>query len=97
VLLSKRTWDKLSAEERTIIQDALNEAKAYQRQVSREKNTQMLDAVKKAGMQVNEVSPPEIARIREKIKPVVEKYTKEVSQALVDEVNAEVAKKRGSN
>jgi TRAP-type transport system periplasmic protein len=97
VLLSKRTWDKLSAEERTIIQDALNEAKAYQRQVSREKNTQMLDAVKKAGMQVNEVAPQEIARIREKIKPVVEKYTKEVGQALVDEVNAEVAKKRGTN
>jgi TRAP-type transport system periplasmic protein len=97
VLLSKRTWDKLSAEERTIIQDALNEAKAYQRQVSREKNTQMLDAVKKAGMQVNEVAPQEIARIREKIKPVVDKYTKEVGQALVDEVNAEVAKKRGTN
>jgi TRAP-type transport system periplasmic protein len=97
VLLSKRTWDKLSAEERTIIQDALNEAKAYQRQVSREKNTEMLDAVKKAGMQVNEVAPQEIARIREKIKPVVDKYTKEVGQALVDEVNAEVAKKRGTN
>jgi len=97
VLLSKRTWDKLSAEERTIIQDALNEAKAYQRQVSREKNTQMLDAVKKAGMQVNEVAPQEIARIREKIKPVVDKYTKEVGQALADEVNAEVAKKRGTN
>jgi TRAP-type transport system periplasmic protein len=97
VLLSKRTWDKLSAEERTIIQDALNEAKAYQRQVSREKNTQMLDDLKKAGMQVNEVAPQEIARIREKIKPVVDKYTKEVGQALVDEVNAEVAKKRGTN
>ena len=97
VLLSKRTWDKLSAEERTIIQDALNEAKAYQRQVSREKNTQMLDAVKKAGMQVNEVAPQEIARIREKIKPVVDKYTKEVGQTLADEVNAEVAKKRGTN
>jgi TRAP-type transport system periplasmic protein len=97
VLLSKRTWDKLSAEERTIIQDALNEAKAYQRQVSREKNTQMLDDLKRAGMQVNEVSPPEIVRIREKIKPVVDKYTKEVGPALVDEVNAEVAKKRGTN
>ena len=41
--------------------------------------------------------PQEIARMREKIKPVLDKYSKEVGEALVAEVNAEIAKKRGTN
>jgi tripartite ATP-independent transporter DctP family solute receptor len=97
VIMSKKTWDKLSEEERKIVQASLNEAEAYQRQVSREKSLQVLDDLKKAGMQVNEVSPQEIARIREKIKPVVEKYAKEAGEPLMAEVNAEIAKKRGTN
>jgi tripartite ATP-independent transporter DctP family solute receptor len=97
VLISKKTWDKLSDEEKKIIQTSLDEAKVYQRQVSREKAVQALEGLKKAGMQVNEVSPQEIARIREKIKPVIEKYSKEIGEPLVAEVNAEIAKKRGTN
>lgn len=97
VIMGKKIWDKLSEEERKIVQASLNEAEAYQRQVSREKSLQVLDDLKKAGMQVNEVSPQEIARIREKIKPVVDKYAKEAGEPLMAEVNAEIAKKRGTN
>jgi tripartite ATP-independent transporter DctP family solute receptor len=97
VIMSKKTWDKLSDEEKKIVQDSLNEAEAYQRQVSREKSSQVLEDLKKAGMQVNEVSPQEIARIREKIKPVIDKYAKEAGEPLMAEVNAEIAKKRGTN
>jgi tripartite ATP-independent transporter DctP family solute receptor len=97
VIMSKRTWDRLSNEEKAIIQDAAKEAVIYQRQVSRAKATEALEALKKAGMQVNEVSPEEIKRMREKIAPVVDKYTKDIGEALVKEVNAEVAKKRGTN
>jgi TRAP-type transport system periplasmic protein len=97
VIMSKKTWDRLSDEEKKIVQDSLNEAEAYQRQVSREKSLQVLEDLKKAGMQVNEVSPQEIARIREKIKPVIDKYAKEAGEPLMAEVNAEIAKKRGTN
>jgi len=95
VLISKRTWDKLSPDQQKIVQSAMDEAKIYQRQVSREKNAAALEALKKAGMQANEVSPEEIARIREKIKPVTDKYAKDVGPDLVAEANAEIAKKRG--
>jgi tripartite ATP-independent transporter DctP family solute receptor len=97
VIMGKKTWDKFSDEEKKIIQSSLDEAETYQRQVSRQKSTQVLEDLKKAGMQVNEVSPQEISRIREKIKPVVDKYTKEVGDALAAEVNAEITKKRGTN
>jgi TRAP-type transport system periplasmic protein len=97
VIMSKRTWDRLSNEEKAIIQEAAKEAVVYQREVSRAKATEALEALKKAGMQVNEVSPEEIKRMREKITPVLDKYTKDIGEPLVKEVNAEIAKKRGTN
>lgn len=97
VLISKRTWDKLSAEEKKIVQDSIDEAKIYQRQVSRQKADEALAALKKAGMQANDLPPAEIARIKEKAKPVIDKYAKEVGEALFSEVTAEIAKKRATN
>jgi TRAP-type C4-dicarboxylate transport system substrate-binding protein len=38
ILIGKKTWDKLSNDEKKIIQDAANEARDYQREVSRKKN-----------------------------------------------------------
>ena len=97
LIMSKKSWDKLSDEEKKIIQSSLDEAKTYQRQVSREAEAKAIALLKEKGMQINEVSPQEIARMREKIKPVLDKYSKEVGEALVAEVNAEIAKKRGTN
>jgi TRAP-type transport system periplasmic protein len=97
VIMGKRTWDKLSADEKKIIQDAADEAESYQRKVSREQASKALEDLTKAGMKVNEIAPQEMARIRDKIKPVIDKYAKEVGEPLVAEVNAEIAKKRGTN
>jgi TRAP-type transport system periplasmic protein len=94
LLISKKTWDKLSPEERKIIQDAANEAKLYQRQVSREANDKALEALKKAGMQINDIAPAERERMKEKAKPVIDKYSKDIGEPLVKEVYAEIDKAR---
>jgi tripartite ATP-independent transporter DctP family solute receptor len=97
VIMSKKTWDKLSADEKKIVQEAADEAEAYQRKLSREQAAKALEDLTKAGMKVNEIAPQEMARIRDKVKPVIDKYAKEVGEPLVAEVNAEIAKKRGTN
>lgn len=74
VIISKKFWDRLTAEEKKIIQDAANEAAKYQRVVSRKEMTVALDGLKKAGMEVTEFSPAEIAKFAEKMKPVYEKH-----------------------
>ncbi|GEO18142.1 TRAP transporter substrate-binding protein [Microvirga aerophila] len=94
VLISKRTWDGFSEEEKKIINEAANESRSYQRQVSREKNAQSIENLVKAGMKVNEVPPQELERIREKIKPITDKYSAQAGDALLSEINAEIAKKR---
>jgi len=95
VIISKKSWDKLNAAEQKILQEAATEATAYQRQVSRKANEEGLVKLKAAGMQVNEIAPAEMARIRDKIKPVTEKYSAQVGEGLVKEMNAELAKMRG--
>lgn len=95
-MISKKTWDTLSPDEQKVITDAAAEAKVYQRRISRELNQKELDALKAKGMQINELAPEEVARIREKLKPVVAKYGREFGEPLVNELNGELAKMRGS-
>jgi len=94
LLVSKKFWDKLSADEQKVLQDSASEARRYQRKVNRELDEKSLQTLKAKGMEVNVVSPQEIARMREKVKPVVDKYTKEVGEALVKELYSEIDKAR---
>ena len=94
LIIGKKTWDSMSAEEKKLITDAAAEATAFQRQASRGAADSALDALKKAGMTVTELPPAEMARLREKVKPVIDKYTASVGDATVKELMAEIAKVR---
>ena len=95
-IFSKRIWDQLSPEERKIVQDAANEAGAYERQVSREMNEKSKENLKSKGMTVTEITPEERARMREKVSAVTEKFTKQFGEDLVKQMYAEIEKVRGT-
>ena len=97
VIMSKKTWDKLSGDEKTIMRQAATEATVYQRQVTQETNAKALATLKEGGMDVTELPLEEIAKLKEKAKPVIEKFTKEVGPEFVAELDAEIAKVRGKN
>lgn len=88
VLFSKKTWDSLSAAERQLLQDAAQETAIEQRKVSRGMEAKALEAVKKAGVIYTEISDAERARMREKVKPVTDKYLKDI--AAVDTLPGEL-------
>lgn len=94
VIFSKAKWDKLTPAERKIIQDAANEAGSYERKVSREANEQSAANLRAKGMSINPISPAEIARMREKVKAVNDKYVKEGGEAMAADIYAEIAKVR---
>jgi TRAP-type transport system periplasmic protein len=73
LIFSKKVWDGLSEADRKILKDAAVEAAAYQRKVNRDKSADDLQELKKAGMQVTEFSATEQAKLRDKLKPVVDK------------------------
>ncbi len=94
LIVSKKTWDGMSEEEKKLIADAAAEATVFQRQASRGAADSALASLKQAGMTVTELPPAELAKLREKVKPVIDKYTATVGEATVKELNAEIAKVR---
>lgn len=88
VLIGKKTWDSLSADERKLLQDATQEAGVEQRKVSRAMEAKSLDAVRKAGVTYTEISTVERARMRDRVKPATDKYLKDI--ASVDPLPAEL-------
>jgi tripartite ATP-independent transporter DctP family solute receptor len=94
LIISKKTWDGLSAEEKKIVADAAAEATAFQRQASRGAADSALQSLKQAGMTVTELPAAELAKLREKVKPVIEKQTAAVGEATVKELQSEIAKAR---
>jgi len=94
VLIGKKLWDQMSAAEKKIIEDSAKEATQYQRELSRKQSEEALADLKKAGMQVTEFSPAEMQRIRDKVKPVIDKHTAAVGADVVKQVQAEIAKVR---
>ena len=94
VVISKKFWETLSADEKKIVQDAATESAKYQREQSRSQAATILAELKKNGMQVTELAPAEVAKLRDKMKPVIAKHSASVGDATVKAVMAEVEKAR---
>lgn len=78
LVASKKFWDGLSPADRDLLQAAANEATLFQRQTSRDLNGSLRGELVKQGMVINDVSDAERVRMREKLKPVIDKYTAQV-------------------
>jgi tripartite ATP-independent transporter DctP family solute receptor len=94
VIMSKKVWDSLSAADRKIIDEAADEAAQAQRTAARAAVAANLELLKKNGMAVTQFSPAEVAKLREKMKPVITKFSANVGEATVNEMLAELAKLR---
>lgn len=94
VIFSKKVWDALTPAEKKILDDAAHEAALFQRKEGRAAVASNLELLKKNGMTVTQFSPAEVAKLREKMKPVIAQFSASVGEATVNEVNAELAKLR---
>lgn len=94
MLMSKKKWDSLNKEEQEIITAAATEAANYQRTLSRGAQEVALNELKQK-MEVTELPPAELAKVREKLKPVIEKYSANVGTDFAKKVFAEIEKVRG--
>ncbi|HET8748679.1 MAG TPA: TRAP transporter substrate-binding protein [Ramlibacter sp.] len=94
VVISKRVWDTLAPADRKILQEAAQESAAYQRTQSRAMLQSGVEDLRKAGMEITELPPAEVAKLREKMKPVIAKHSASVGDATVKAMLAELAKLR---
>lgn len=94
LLVGRKFWDQLSADERKILQEGCAEAREFERKASRDLDARVLAEMKAKGLVVNEISPEERARMREAVKPVIEKHTATVGPELVKQAYAEIERVR---
>ena len=94
LLLSKKTWDGLNADEKKAVQEAAREATLFERKTIRDFSVTAISELKKQGMQVTELSPAEQARMRDTLQPVVAKFSKEFGETAAKEMFAELERIR---
>ena len=92
MLVSKRFWDRLSPAEQKMMHEAADEARGYQRQVSRAAAQKSVGDLQAKGMQYNQLAPAEVARMRAIAKPVTDKFAASYDQAIVKLYNSELAR-----
>ena len=91
MMISKKVWDQMSAEEHKIFLDSMAEASKYQRQFVRDYEAGLVDKMKKAGMVVTELPQTELAKLKQKMVPVIDKLSAPIPET-VNMLKAELAK-----
>ena len=89
-MISKQTWDKLSAEDKKIIQECADKAKVYEREVNRKLDKEYLDKMKAKGINVNELPATEITKLQDKAKGVYDKFAGDIGKERLDSILKEL-------
>lgn len=86
--LSKPFWDSLSDNEKTIVEDAAEEAKEYQRDLNEEESEEGIDFLEEQGVTVTELSDSEREDFEEAAQPVYDTFTEEHGSEELDRIRA---------
>jgi tripartite ATP-independent transporter DctP family solute receptor len=92
VLMSKKYFDKLSAEDQAVMHDACTEARTTERETNRALSPQALKQMRDAGLMSTVLDGAAIAAFKEKLRPVVEKHMKGLDPEIVAMLQTELAK-----
>ncbi len=96
VTVSKKYWDQLSKDEQKVLMDAAKKSRDFERQDTRAEADKALADLKAKGMQINQLSPAEANRMRDKLAAVNTGIAANVGEDLWKETQAAVAKARAA-
>jgi len=94
VLASKKFWDGLSPAEKNVLLKAAEKSRDFERKDTRDEAAKALADLKAKGMQINELSPTEAARMRDKLTRVNASIASNVGMDLWNETQAALARQR---
>ena len=95
LIISQKTWSRLNDDEKALIRDAASEAQKFQREVtaaSMDKSRAALEGE----MAVNDIALEEKDRFRERVQPVIEKFSAALDGDLVKMMYDEIARVRAA-
>lgn len=94
VTVSKKWWDQLSKDEQKVLMDAAKTSRDFERKDTRDEAAKAMGDLKAKGMQINELSAAESARMRDKLTKVYALIAADVGMDLWNETQAELTKIR---
>ncbi|MGH6627088.1 MAG: TRAP transporter substrate-binding protein [Burkholderiaceae bacterium] len=94
VLVSKKWWDGLSKDEKKVLMDAARSSRDFERKDTRDEAARALGDLKAKGMQINELSAAEAARMRDKLTRVNAGIAANIGMELWGETAAALGKLR---
>ncbi len=96
VTVSKKYWDGLSKAEQKVLMDAAKTSRDFERKDTRAEAARAVSDLKAKGMQVNELAPAEINRMRDRLTRVNASIATNVGMDLWAETQAALGKLRGA-
>jgi tripartite ATP-independent transporter DctP family solute receptor len=95
LIIGQKSWSRFNDDEKALIREAAAEAQQFQRELS----SSSMDKARAAldgKVAINDVSDAEKDRFRERVKPVIEKFSQEIDGELVQMMYDEIAKVRAA-
>jgi tripartite ATP-independent transporter DctP family solute receptor len=83
ILMSMRTWNRLSPEQQKLVSESAAEAAAHNRKIDNDMEAEWLQSLKDKGMRVSE---PDLSLFRDAVRSVYEKYEKEYGKELIQSI-----------
>ena len=96
LVVSKKFWDGLSDADNQGVQKAADEAKILQRELLDAGDKEVIGKFGTAGVKVDAIAPADLAKIQDKVKPVVTKFAPQIGEAFIKEFYAEIDKVRAA-
>jgi tripartite ATP-independent transporter DctP family solute receptor len=90
-MINKPFLDRLPAEQRTMIIEAAREAGRYQREIIQAAEREHLEAFRKAGVEVAQLTPEQRARFEEASKPVYDWFVQRQGPEMIERIRKEIA------
>ncbi|MDD2846390.1 MAG: TRAP transporter substrate-binding protein [Rhodoferax sp.] len=96
VTASKKWWDQLSKDEQKVLMDAAKTSRDFERKDTRAEAAKAMGDLKAKGMEINELSPAEATRMRDKLTKVYASIGADIGMELWNETQAELKKIRAA-
>jgi tripartite ATP-independent transporter DctP family solute receptor len=96
LLIGKSTWDSLTPADQQAVSQAAAEARDMQRRTNRAATAAALEQLKAKGMQITSIDVRESERVRNKLRPVLEKYHRQIGERTVLSMYVELSQARAA-